>query len=99
MDVVPRRPLSGGAAKVFKQVMRGRSDTNVPFKKLRRLLLNLGFQERIGGGSHHKFCIAGLGRPINLQPVEGGKCKPYEVRQVREVLEDTFLADTELYAT
>ncbi len=77
--------------------MCGRSDANISFEKLRNLLLNLGFRERVGKGSHRKFCLAGLPRPLNLQRDRGGKCKPYEVRQVRDVLE-ALLADTVLAA-
>ncbi|MGH3148737.1 MAG: type II toxin-antitoxin system HicA family toxin [Rubrobacter sp.] len=49
------------------------------------MLKSLGFEERIRG-SHHKFVRDGVEELINLQEVEGGKCKPYQVRQMREVL-------------
>jgi hypothetical protein len=34
---------------------------------------------------HHKFIGEGVEELINLQEVEG-KCKPYQVRQMREVI-------------
>ncbi len=98
MDIAPRCSLSARSAKVLGQVMSGRSDANIPFKKLRNLLLNLGFEERVGRGSHHKFCIAGLPRPLNLQQDRGGKCKPYEVGQVRETLGAMLSANSDIAA-
>jgi hypothetical protein len=44
----------------------------------------LGFEERVSG-SHHVFVKAGIEEIINLQDVEG-KCKPYQVKQMRAVL-------------
>ncbi len=60
-----------------------RGDANVPFGALRTLLKRLGFQERIRG-DHHIFTMAGVEEILNLQP-KGGKAKPYQVGQVRNV--------------
>ena len=49
-----------------------------------QLLLRLGFEERIRG-SHHIYRKAGVEEKINLQR-DGGKAKPYQVRQVRAVI-------------
>ncbi|MGO9017984.1 MAG: type II toxin-antitoxin system HicA family toxin [Syntrophobacteraceae bacterium] len=49
------------------------------------LLRNLGFQERIRG-SHHIFTKEGVEEILNLQPKEGGRAKPYQVKQVRQVI-------------
>lgn len=92
MDTVASRELSSSAAKLLKRVMGGRSDANISFDKLRRLLRDLGFRERITG-SHHVFGGAGISRPLNLQPADGGKCKPYELRQVRRELGSLLLRD------
>ncbi len=97
MDIVARCSLPSGAAKLLERIMRGHSDANIPFDKLRSLLRDLGFQERVKG-SHHVFCATGLARPLNLQPATGGKCKPYEVRQVRRQLGALLSADTKLAA-
>ena len=44
----------------------------------------LGFEERIRG-SHHLFVKEGIGEIINLQS-RGGHAKPYQVRQVRQLI-------------
>ncbi len=61
-----------------------RSDANVPFEGLCGLLKRLGFDERIKG-DHHIFTMEGLDEILNLQPRDG-KAKPYQVRQVRNVI-------------
>ena len=58
---------------------------NVRFDDLRHLLLRLGFQERVRG-SHHIFSRTGVVEILNLQPRDGGRAKPYQVRQVRGVI-------------
>ena len=70
--------------KVLSQVLSGRSDKNLPFSSLRQLLLHLGFEERTRG-SHHIFRKAGIEEKINLQK-DRHEAKPYQVRQVREVI-------------
>ena len=37
-------------------------------------------------GSHHIFNKEGVAEIINLQEGESGKAKPYQIKQVREVL-------------
>jgi hypothetical protein len=70
--------------KLLLQILQGRADANVPFDDLRRLLLHLGFEERIRG-SHHMFRKSGVEEKINLQR-DDGKAKVYQVRQVRNIL-------------
>jgi hypothetical protein len=70
--------------KLLLQILQGRSDANVPFDDLRRLLIHLGFEERIRG-SHHMFRMSGVEEKINLQR-DDGKAKVYQVRQVRNIL-------------
>jgi len=65
-------------------ILQGKSDANVDFDDLRRMLEWLGFQERTRG-SHHIFRRQGVRELINLQR-EGNKAKVYQVRQVRQVL-------------
>ena len=74
----------GKQAKALDQVLSGRSDANVRFEDLRNLLLALGFIERTRG-SHHMFGKAGIEEQINLQR-EGAKAKPYQVKQVRNII-------------
>ncbi len=61
-----------------------RSDANVPFDGLRALLISLGFDERIRG-DHHIFTMTGVEEILNPQP-KNGKGKPYQVKQVRDVI-------------
>ena len=61
-----------------------RSDANVPFDGLCALLKRIGFDERIRG-DHHIFTMSGVEEILNLQP-RNGKGKPYQVKQVRDVI-------------
>lgn len=70
--------------KILGRVLSGRSDANIPFRDLRRLLLRLGFEERVRG-SHHIFVRNDVRELINLQR-EGAKARAYQVKQVRDVL-------------
>ncbi len=70
--------------KLFARILRGTSDANISFDDLRQLVTRLGFEERTRG-SHHLFRKAGIEEKINLQR-EGNKAKPYQVRQVRNMI-------------
>jgi len=61
------------------RILEGKSDANIHFDDLRRLLEGLGFEERIRG-SHHIFRKHGVWEMINLQQ-EG--TRPRCVRYVR----------------
>lgn len=69
---------------LLTQILRGTSDANIPFTKLCRLLHDLGFEERIRG-DHHIFTREDIEEILNLQP-RGAKAKPYQVKQVRNVI-------------
>ncbi|MBI4526199.1 MAG: type II toxin-antitoxin system HicA family toxin [Deltaproteobacteria bacterium] len=69
---------------LLARILRGTSDANIPFQQVRRLLRNLGFDERIRG-DHHIFTKEGVDEILNLQP-KGHQAKPYQVKQVRGVL-------------
>ena len=71
--------------RLIARVLAGTSDRNVRFGELRSLLLALGFEERVRG-SHHIFARDGVAEILNLQPRDGGYAKPYQVRQVRDVI-------------
>jgi hypothetical protein len=45
----------------------------------------LGFAERVRA-SHHIFTREGVVEILNIQPGDGGMAKPYQVRQVRDVI-------------
>jgi hypothetical protein len=76
--------LTGRYEQLLIRVLRGTSDANIPFAGLCQLLRRLGFDERIRG-SHHVFTKAGVEEILNLQP-RSGKAKPYQVRQVRNMI-------------
>jgi hypothetical protein len=66
------------------RILQGKSDANIGFDDLVRMLRWLGFEERTRG-SHHIFRRQGVRELINLQR-EGSRAKVYQVRQVRQVL-------------
>ena len=74
----------GKYEKTILKILSGQSDANIPFDDLCILLRGLGFVMRIRG-SHHVFRKDGIEEKINLQQ-EGSKAKPYQVRQVRNVI-------------
>ncbi len=74
----------GKLKKLYQHILMRRSDANVPFETLRSLLRRLGFDERIKG-DHHIFTKDGVEEILNLQPRDG-KGKPYQVKQVRDVI-------------
>lgn len=65
-------------------VLGGRSDANIRFADLRALLFHLGFSERVRG-SHDLFDKGRIVEIINIQS-HGGQAKPYQVRQVRNLI-------------
>jgi len=71
-------------SKLLTKILRGTSDKNIDFDELRKTLYMLGFTERING-SHHIFTRSDVTEIINLQP-DGDKAKPYQVKQVRELI-------------
>jgi len=70
--------------KLHAKIVAAQNDANVSFSELRSLLLNLGFDERIRG-SHHIFRRDGVREKVNIQ-ADGKMAKPYQVKQVREIL-------------
>ena len=74
----------GKDEKLYAHILMRRSDAGVPFDGLRALLVRLGFDERIRG-DHHIFTMSGVEEILNLQP-RSGKGKPYQVKQVRDVI-------------
>lgn len=69
---------------MLEKVLSGLSDQNIRFEELRKLLLASGFQERIKG-EHHIYTKQNIAEIINLQPLNNGKAKAYQVRQVRNL--------------
>ena len=75
----------GKLEKLIEKILLGNADANIDFSDLCGVLLSLGFSER-SKGSHHVFFKSGLEELINLQR-DGSKAKPYQVRQVRSIIQ------------
>ena len=71
--------------KLLFKLLSGTADKNFSFVDLKRILISFDFNFRIKG-SHHIFYQEGIDEIINLQEGEKGKAKPYQVKQVRELL-------------
>lgn len=74
-----------------ERVLSGQSDANIKFSDLQNLLLHLGFEQRVRG-DHHIFTKEGIEEILNLQP-KSSKAKPYQVKQVRNVMLKYKLGD------
>jgi len=74
----------GSHERLLARILRGASDADISFSAMCSLLVKLGFEERIRG-DHHIFTRNDVEEILNLQP-RGSKAKPYQVKQVRNVL-------------
>jgi predicted RNA binding protein YcfA (HicA-like mRNA interferase family) len=70
--------------KLILKLLLTNSDRNFEFEDLVKILMTVGFDGRIKG-SHHIFTKEGVKEIINIQPVSN-QAKPYQVKQVREIL-------------
>jgi predicted RNA binding protein YcfA (HicA-like mRNA interferase family) len=70
--------------KLITRLLSGTSDKNFSFADLVNLLESFGFSCRVKG-SHHIFYRNGIDDIINIQAKES-KAKPYQVKQVREII-------------
>ena len=70
---------------ILKNILSALFDKNIKFSDLRKLILDLGFSERIKG-SHHIFFKKNITEIINLQSLKNRKSKAYQVRQVRNII-------------
>jgi hypothetical protein len=71
--------------KVLDAILSGRSDGNIRFSDLQRILRRAGFEERVKG-SHFIYAREGIEEIVNIQEGVGGKAKPYQVKQVRGIM-------------
>ena len=83
----------GKHEKTLQRILDGLADHNIAFRDLCGLLRFLGFDERIKG-DHHIFTREGVAEILNLQP-KGSKAKAYQVKQVRELILEYRLGETE----
>jgi hypothetical protein len=70
---------------ILQQVLSGTANANIRFEDLCRLMSRLGFNNRVKG-DHHIFSRKGIPDIVNLQPRHDGKAKPYQVRQVADII-------------
>ena len=73
------------STKLLERLLSGTADRAFRFDELCAVLLKLGFTHRVRG-SHHIFTRSGIRDILNPQPRRGGEAKPYQVRQVRDVV-------------
>lgn len=71
--------------KSILKILSGASDKNISFDEIQNLLYHFNFEER-KKGSHHIFYRKDIENIINIQPAQDGKAKPYQVKQVREII-------------
>lgn len=76
--------------KIYEDVCLGVRDSNVSFAELLILLKALGFKCRIKG-DHFIHTKEGMEHIINVQPRKDGKAKPYQVKQIRNVINENDL--------
>ena len=70
--------------KTLLALLSGTQDAGISFSELQALLIRLGFQCRIRG-DHFIFTRDGVAEIVNLHP-KNGKAKPYQVKQVRQLV-------------
>lgn len=70
--------------KLLLSILSGTQDKSILFADLQNVLDRLGFQCRIKG-DHFIYTRDGVEEIINLQPA-GNKAKPYQVKQVRNII-------------
>ncbi len=77
--------------KVLLQILSGTADADIRFRDLKSLLKALGFDQRTKG-DHWIFTRDDVVEIINFQP-RGSLAKPYQVKQVRELILKYRLGD------
>jgi hypothetical protein len=79
--------------KLIFRILSGTSDGGIAFSELRALLARLGFVCRVKG-DHFIYVKPGVDEILNLQP-RGGEAKPYQIRQIRNVILKYRLGDSD----
>lgn len=70
--------------KLLFSVLSGRRDSNIAFSDLQKLLELLQFSVRVKG-DHFIYWQEGIEEILNIQP-DGNRAKPYQVKQVRNII-------------
>ena len=76
--------------RLFEELKK--SQKNVRFEKLCKIVEAFGFKFRGGKGSHRIYVQEEVGEMLNFQNV-GGKAKPYQVRQFIKIVEECNLLE------
>lgn len=79
--------------KLLLKLLSGNADGNFSIEDLKAILFYVGFTERKGAGSHIIYKKEGLDTLINIQKVKGGQAKPYQVKQIRNIILKFKLSD------
>ena len=74
----------GQYKKLLLALMSGTQDKNFRFSDLQLILDRTGFSHRIRG-DHHIYTRADVAEIVNIQP-NGNQAKPYQCRQVRQII-------------
>jgi predicted RNA binding protein YcfA (HicA-like mRNA interferase family) len=74
----------GRYEKLLLSILCGSRDRDIDFSDLCKVLDALGLESRTKG-SHHIFYREDIVEILNVQP-DGNKAKPYQVKQVRQVI-------------
>jgi predicted RNA binding protein YcfA (HicA-like mRNA interferase family) len=72
--------------KMLLKLMSGKSDNNLSINELKSFLNQLGFIERQASGSHTLYKKTGIPEIINIQSTKDGQAKPYQVKQIRDII-------------
>lgn len=70
--------------KMMLKVLSGGHDRSMKFHELQKLLYMLEFQCRVKG-DHFIYWKEGIDEIISIQP-DGNMAKPYQVRQIRNII-------------
>jgi predicted RNA binding protein YcfA (HicA-like mRNA interferase family) len=73
------------AEKIKAKLLSGKGYHNFLFGDLVMVLELIGFVHVRSNGSHRFFTHPTIPEPVNIQP-QKGKCKPYQLRQVRNII-------------
>ena len=71
--------------KLFRGLLCGAKDNDFRFQDLQKILKHLEFSLRVRG-DHFIYAKEGIAEIINLQPTAANKAKPYQVAQVRAIV-------------
>ncbi len=72
-------------SKIRAEIMSGKSDKNISENDMYYFLERIGAYHKRTTGSHQIYSMDNIREIINLQP-QDGKIKPYEVKQVRNLV-------------